>query len=237
MVWSFRRKLTILFILLFPLLLSLGFWQFSRYAEKKALMEQFEKRFTEAPVSLDIALQNQNPRYRRISLSGYYDNQHTFLLDNRINNGQPGYEVFTPFTTQTGEIVLVNRGWISRGQDRSVLPEIPVYAELTRLQGQLYKPLGKAFVLGHETWSPQWPQRMQALDMERIQDLLGKPLVPYFLVLDEQQSGSLNYFFKPVVMSPAKHMGYAVQWFLMAACLLILVVYRIYKTGRKQVRE
>ena len=237
MAWSFKHKLLVFFVLLFPLLISLGFWQLSRYDEKKSLQLQFEKYLDEPPITLNQAMQEPEPRYRRIKVSGFYDYPHNFLLDNRIYKGASGYDVFTPFITLEGQPLLVNRGWLARGTDRSILPAIPDYRNQTTLQGLLYAPLGKTFVLGDDPWDDVWPRRIQTLDFSRIADVLEKPVSNYFLVLDSDQSGSLTHTFKPVVMSPAKHMGYAVQWFLMAACLLVLVVYRLLASKEKQVRE
>ncbi len=237
MAWSFKHKLLVFFVLLFPLLISLGFWQLSRYEEKKALQQQFEQYLDEPPAPLNQVMRTDEPRYRRITVSGFYENAHSFLLDNRVFQGQSGYEVFTPFRMLEGRFILVNRGWLARGADRSVLPAIPSHFGQVTLEGMLYSPLGKAFVLGSDPWDDLWPKRIQSLDFPRIENLLEQPVSEYFLVLDREQSGSLTYTFKPVVMSPAKHMGYAVQWFLMAACLLVLVTYRLTANKEKQVRE
>ena len=49
--------------------------------------------------------------------------------------------------------------------------------------------------------------------------------MPLTLVLDEGQSGGLQYDWAPsTVMGPERHLGYAVQWLALAVALLIIYV-------------
>ena len=50
--------------------------------------------------------------YQRVSLEGNYDFKKQIYLYSLNDKGQPGYDVITPFSSQTSENILVNRGWI-----------------------------------------------------------------------------------------------------------------------------
>src|SRR5690606_34163210 len=91
--YRFDWKLTLLYVLLLPLLLRLGFWQLSREQEKLDLLAVYDSRQQQAPVDLQTLDPAEDLQYRQVEFSGQADNDHVFLLDNRIVGGQVGYEV------------------------------------------------------------------------------------------------------------------------------------------------
>src|SRR5687768_11903535 len=113
--FHFDWKLTLLTAALLPLLLSLGFWQLRREQEKLELQQQYSARQNEAPIALDRLRAQDDLQYRQVEFSGRYDNAHSFLLDNRIHEGRPGYELITPVVSDMNVVVLVNRGWLPQG--------------------------------------------------------------------------------------------------------------------------
>ena len=96
---TFKPKFvpTFALFLILPIFLSLGFWQLNRAAEKKILLQQYEQR-AQRPLQLsDIKGEGKNYQYFPVVLTGHFDNQHSFLLDNKIYQRQAGYQVLTPF--------------------------------------------------------------------------------------------------------------------------------------------
>ncbi len=123
---GWTASLAVAFLL--PLFTALGVWQLHRAEEKEALMEQRERQTSEPVFSADgpVWASDEN-RYRRVELKGEFDAAHQFLLDNQIFNQQPGYQVLTPLRIEGSDAaVLVNRGWVPMGKNRSRLPEISV---------------------------------------------------------------------------------------------------------------
>jgi cytochrome oxidase assembly protein ShyY1 len=55
---------------------------------------------------------------------------------------------------------------------------------------------------------------------------LSEPLFPWELRLAPDQPGGFRRDWPVVNVSPEKHRGYALQWFTMAAALLLLFVFR-----------
>src|SRR5690606_28900045 len=124
--------LVIFAILLLPLLVWLGFWQLERAAEKTAILTELaERRALPALEASQIKappLTNEEPdwRHRQVRLLGRYHPTLQWLLDNRIHEGRPGYEVLTAFELDAGQgWILVNRGWLPAPLERSQLPELP----------------------------------------------------------------------------------------------------------------
>jgi surfeit locus 1 family protein len=214
--------------LLFPVLISFGLWQLSREQEKLVLQERFDERSNAPWIDLASAENNQEAlSYRRVVVRGSFDTQRSFLLDNRLNQGIPGYEVLTPFLTNEGLTVLVNRGWIAQGQRRDLLPSLPPVADITQVRGSIYVPVGEQFVLSdqREAGADLWPRVIQRVDMALLSDELGLEVFPYTLRIETGAPGALLAEWPLLNMMPEKHRGYAVQWFAMAAALLMLFIY------------
>lgn len=226
--FRFDWKLTLLTALLLPLLLSLGFWQLRREQEKLQLQEQYAAREGEAPVALASLDPNDDQQYRRVMFSGEYDNAHSFLLDNRIHQGQVGFEAITPVLTTSGDVVLVNRGWLPQGATRADLPMLDAIEGVADLRGAVYVPVGNPLVLGATETSATWPRIVQTLDPPAMAAAAGheeRALFPYTVRLDAGTPGVLVRDWPVISTTPEKHRAYAVQWFAMATMLLGLYLY------------
>lgn len=226
--YHFDWKLSLLTALLLPLLLSLGFWQLQRAEEKRDLQEQYSARQGELPVALEQLRPAEDLQYRQVELSGRYDNAHHFLLDNRIHQGQVGYELITPFVTDIERVVLVNRGWLPQGPTRAVLPAVNAVEARVTLHGSIYVPVGTPLVLGEVMAQEGWPRVIQSLDPPTAGALAGyaqNSVFPYSVRLADSMPGVLVRDWPVVSMDPARHQGYAVQWFAMALMLLSLYLY------------
>lgn len=216
-------------LLLLALLISLGFWQLDRAAQKQALLQAYGDRPTGAAIRVDehFAL-GPDWRYRRAQVIGSYDHVHQFLLDNRVQQGRVGYHVLTPLRLAQGDaVVLVNRGWVPQGATRTNLPPLPTPgdAELS-IEGLIDFPPQKVFVLGEgEDRDPGWPKVLQQVRLDLHAQQLGVRLLPMVLLLDKDQPGGFVRDWNPVVVGPERHVGYAVQWFALAAALMILYVW------------
>jgi cytochrome oxidase assembly protein ShyY1 len=153
------------------------------------------------------------------------------VLDNRVKNGRPGYEILEPMSIEGFEVagqsqtVLVNRGWVPASLDRTQLPEVePVIGEV-QLRGFLYHNLRGGYRLDDQiTVVLQWPSRVGWISVERAEELFGEPFYEYQLRLDSDSIGALETGWVTVAVQPEKHTAYAVQWFVMAAVLLVMTL-------------
>lgn len=228
-------KLAILALIFIGFFTSLGFWQLSRAAEKKSLLQSFDARTKQMPLAAKNLLKDNDLRFYRATLEGSFDNEHTFLLDNKTSHRQIGYEVYTPFKAKGIEMpILVDRGFIPMGMDRAILPAIRVIPGNVTILGMLNLP-PKYVSLGQLQDAKQsWPLRVEYVNLAEFASLLNYPLFSYLLTLEPNNPAAFAAEWQIVTMGPEKHLGYAVQWFAMAATLLILFVALNFKVVRSR---
>lgn len=214
--WSFF----LLTLVLLALFISLGCWQLSRAQQKRAWIALYQTRLKTPPLSL-TQLPSADQRFYPIRIQGQYDNRHTFLLDNKIYQHQVGYEVLTPFITQSHKIIMVNRGWVPANPDRQQLPVIPSNESQT-VQGITFLSDKKPFILGNPIAQLVWPIRLESFDPPAIAHALNHSIEPYMLWLTHGPTQGLIRDWRPVSAPPEKHIGYAVQWFTFAAVMIII---------------
>jgi len=217
--WHFPSLLlTLLVIACVTLLFRLGTWQLSRSQYKRALQTQEQQAQALAPLSAaELAQQSDltKLRYRTVQFEGKLLPQYTILLDNKIKSGRVGYEVLVPARLTEQQLILVNLGWIPLGRSRAELPQINFNFNLTTIEGYLDFSYRNPLISSSlESNKVQWPLRMQQLDIELLQNLIGTNIYPMLVKLDKAPASH--------GMSPERHLGYAVQWFALAATLAIL---------------
>jgi surfeit locus 1 family protein len=207
----------------------LGLWQIDRAAEKTALIAQYEQGEA-AVVELSAANVGTLPRYQQVHFSGRYDAQHQILLDNMPSQGQPmpGFRVLTPTELRTGGWVLVDRGWLPLKASRADLPAIDVADDMREISGRLDALPEPGVRLGDQrigNLGAGWPLVLnypRASDLERV---LGRPLPARIVRLDASQPDGYERNWSPSrSFGPERHIGYAVQWFALAAAMLVVYV-------------
>ena len=224
--WRFNKGVVLFVVVFLPLTVALGFWQLDREREKRALLDEYRTRETARPRPLADLSPSGDHLYRRVQVRGRFDNNRTVLLENRIRRGRPGFEVVTLFILEDNAApIWVNRGWLAGYLDRNRLPEVPTVEGVVSLHGHLYQPLAEPFVVGDEVWRQQWPQVLQNLDLDMLSSRLDAPFYPFRLRLDQGAPGALATGWTVVNVMPEKHRGYAIQWFAMAAALLLLALF------------
>jgi surfeit locus 1 family protein len=219
-------------LLMLALLVSAGFWQLRRAEVKRDVaIEQAYRSDKDAlvlePGVVDSATL-EGLRHRRASAAGRYRNDIQYLLDNRTHKQVAGYHVLTPFRLQGSDLhVLVNRGWLPVGPDRGRLPDIGVAEQALLEQGTIVAPPASGLTLGATGYDDAaWPRVVQNVDLTRIQEQLGSPLLPFVLRLSPaSEHGYLRDWRVRTGLTPERHMGYAVQWFAMAVALVGLCIW------------
>src|SRR5690606_35186875 len=187
---------------------------------------EFDRREAAAPVDVAGLDSSGEHQYRRVTATGRFDNARSVLLDNRVRQGRPGHEVVVPFQLEAnGQWLLVNRGWIAAAPSRDQLPSVAEVPGDVTLSGYLYQSPGEPFTLGAEQWRERWPQVLQNLDIPGIAALLAVELSPWTLRLDASSPGALAVGWEVINVQPEKHTAYAVQWFALAAALVVLALF------------
>ncbi|MDZ7803693.1 SURF1 family protein [Thiohalophilus sp.] len=226
---EFRPRLwpTIATIILLPVLLRLGFWQLDRAQEKREIEQRFAEQQARPAVELSRLVPTDQIEYRRVRISGQFDDDRQILLDNQVHQKRAGYHVLTPLRIDgMQQYILVNRGWIDGHLQRDKLPKFTTPKQQIELTGRLKLPSDIGLKLGEQSYTDaSWPLVVQWLDINELEDQTGHKLYPYILQLDENEPHGFVREWKIVSSSPEKSTSYAVQWFTLALALFLIFIF------------
>lgn len=217
--WS----MCLLALLSITLFVGLGLWQLHRAEEKRLILAR------------EIAFKDRTPRlwqgegvppeaFERVHVQGMFL-PHTLFLDNQMHAHHVGYHVISVLDIGTDQVVLIDRGWVPAGETRSTLPDITTPTEQLTLSGRAYYPLGKSWVLGSGIEIKQATRAViESLDFQLVSQFLHKAVYPFIIRLDEKNQAGYVRSWVAVSMPPARHVGYAFQWFAFALVVLIIFI-------------
>ncbi len=224
-------------VVAFSILINLGLWQLSRAEEKSEIEQKVTQRAQMSPVGLSELTQEQisNPTGVKVVLSATPVTDRYLLLDNQSVDGKVGYLALQLVKTQSGQHLLLERGFVEAPGLRSQLPQVNWLNSELALEGRLYRkssnPLSKDLHLEQGTMSRiqnlNFAQLEQHWQIE-IEPFVAQPLVEPWPYIQPWQ---------PVSMNPDKHLGYAVQWFSMASVLALLSVGLLVKALKQGVKD
>jgi surfeit locus 1 family protein len=218
-------------LIVFVVLVLLGFWQLDRAEEKRVIEDEVHKAQVQQALNLNVYLKDQMPVsllakiYHSAEVEGHYDNEHQFLYDNRTYKGKSGYHVLTPLRLSDSKVaVLINRGWIPYNGLRDNIPSIQVTNEKQIFLGEIRNPSQSIVLSDVPQTVMKFPVTIQNISVAALSKQLGYPLLPIVIELDKAQSLGFVREWQPYYGKIDKHIAYAIQWFLMAAILLFLYV-------------
>ena len=205
--------------------IKLGFWQLDRQEEKRVLMADREAR-QQGPslTASEVGTEGSDLGGLPVLLSGFFHDDATLLLDNVVLDGSVGIEVHQLFADFSGRYFLINRGFVPMGRTRGDPLDIPpTRSQQVQIVGTVYQRGGAPLRL-RQSESPEWtfPAIVQYVDVSQLARQINKEVYPYVIRLNEGQHGALPRFWPDTVIPPEKHPGYAIQWFTMAATVIIL---------------
>jgi surfeit locus 1 family protein len=211
------------------ILLSLSHWQYERYLVKQHWQQELDhaKQQPAQPWNgLENEIKPQTWQFKRVRIPGHYLEDRSLLLDNQTQQGRVGYHVLTPFLPDHAQqVILVDRGWIPAPVSRQQWPRLPAVIPQTEMLGFIKFADKKPFLLAKPIAEGSgWPKRIPAMDMPFIAELLGQPLQPFIVLLDNSQENGFLRNWSVTGVSPARHLGYAIQWLVMAIVLCVIFI-------------
>ena len=215
------------------LLISLGFWQLDRADEKRAIEDQIASANSgdeEFVTSVEFL---KDKEYYHVRLQGSYIGDKQFIYDNQIVDQVSGYYVLTPFKleNQSGAIVI-NRGFIPWNGDREKLADISIDKTKSEIKVQISKPIKRIELKSSEIGN-NFPVLIQAVDLVKMSEIAGVNFSSMVGLLDASMDDGFVRKWEPYTGSIEKHIGYAVQWFLMAIVLGIIGIRIAIKQRKK----
>ena len=204
------------------LLISLGFWQLDRANEKRVIEDQIAN-----ANSFDVELVTsveflKDREYYHVRLQGSYVGDKQFVYDNQIVDQVSGYYVLTPLVLKgDSKAVLINRGFIPWNGRRDKLADIDISEKLTEVKVQISKPV-KRMELEASEIAGEFPVLIQALDLDDMSTIAALDFINVVGLLSPESENGFVRQWEPYTGSIERHIGYAIQWFLMALVLAFI---------------
>lgn len=205
-------------------MLGLCYWQVERLIWKTGIIEQFEARVAETPVSPPDVLDNiEDWRYRRVRLEGVYLHDKELLITGKPFEGNAGFHLITPMKLTDGRTILVNRGWI---QLKALGPvdTKPMHVEgVQTVEGLIREDRVKGyFVPENEPQNEVWLY-VDTAEMGAARNL-GLVLPYYVDRLRDPGPFRMPIGADTKIHVRNEHLSYAVTWALLALTLIVIYV-------------
>lgn len=206
---------------------GLANWQWSRSAEKQALLDRVEAARSAPARGLAEALDDPASRELPVRVESTLElrTQPRLLLDNQQRDGRVGLReyVLARVPGEDERWLLVDLGWLAMAADRSLPPasDLPPRIEA---RGLLTSVPGQGIRLAPNPAPTALPSLVNYLDVEELSSQLELKILPRLLRLDPDlpigHARDLDVL--PNTLPPAKHQGYALQWAGLALAALVI---------------
>lgn len=208
------------------ILLSLGIWQVRRLAWKEAILAEINAQIVAPAVPLDRlgALKEEAHRYRAVTVSGRTTGPEALVISGQTMAGA-GYEVISAFQTDTGRMILLDRGFVPEAARTKERP--PVALSVT---GNLAWPHDS------DSYTPPPDPKTHiffARDAGPIAQALGTE--PVLVIAREVAGEEPGITPVPVDTSaiPNNHLNYAITWFSLAVVWAGMTVAFLWRIRRR----
>jgi surfeit locus 1 family protein len=220
-VLKFNPGFILVCAVVFALFCYLGEWQIHRYHFKQDLLRAYQQNKLKAPLPFSQIKDEKNiSPFQRVAVDGHYINELTVLLQNRPYKDQIGFEVITPLKIGDEKfLLLVDRGWVA---GNPVAPAVKAVKDEQQISGEIKLLNERQFILGKNILNPAaTPLVMQKMDVKELENVTHQEYYPYLLRLSADRPNGFIRDWVVTVGLPERHLGYAVQWFVMGLALLI----------------
>ncbi|HEY4578134.1 MAG TPA: SURF1 family protein [Yaniella sp.] len=193
----------------------LGEWQMDRRMEKVDEINKIVDNYDIDPVPYAEAGHlfddfDEQQKWTPIIVQGEYIPEDTLVARNRPRAGVPGFEILVPFETNSGERLIVDRGWVATGRDASEPESVPA------------PPEGQARIIirvipGEESLDRDAPQgQVASIHLPTIEERLGYDVADqaYGLMAAESPQMEVTPRQMPEPQrDEGPHLSYSMQWF------------------------
>lgn len=217
------------FVVIFAIACGLlSWWQWARRDEAVGEIVRVETNY-DAPAEavervlpkLDTA--DEELEWLPVVLRGEYLSEYELLVRNRVRDGLPGFEVLVPFQLQSGEVFVVNRGWLPLAATGSLPEFVPAAPDgevevIARLQ------LGEPEIPGRGAPEGQ----IATIELPAIDALVREAVYTgmYGLLASEDPAPAESpaLAVKPEA-DEGPHASYALQWILFGVIAIVGLVW------------
>jgi surfeit locus 1 family protein len=235
--WIAGHLLAILGIVVF---VNMAFWQLRRLDERRTFNALVDSRANppaeELPPAAAARADPEELDWLLVEVTGTYIPEDEVILQARSLDGISGHNVLTPLLVD-GQAVIVDRGWVPiDAKDPPVAGAEPAGGTVT-----VTGVLRKTEVRG--TFGPTDPAtgtltRISRVDVARLQQQTDVTLYPMWIQLTGQDPEVTAPIPQPLpTLSEGPHLGYAVQWFLFTAVVIVGYPILLWRTAEGEEPE
>ena len=212
-------------------LVGLGLWQLQRLHWKQGLLAQIEARTKGPPITLEDAValtrEGRDPNYYRVRVDGRFHHAKERYLY-AVSDGRVGWHIITPLETEDGDMVLVDRGFVPDELKDPSSRALGQVDKLVTVTGIVRSPeIQGPFIPDNEPEANRWFWRDLAGMARSALPAGAIQVAPFFLDADKSEvPGGWPEGGQTRLEITNNHLQYAITWFLLGACLLI--VYGLY---------
>ena len=225
-------------IALAALFASLGAWQAGRSSEKQAQLDAAAA-VLDAREAVPLAAAGDPARADALDWgagTGAFAPVGAFLLDNQRHDGRVGVRAYRVFLPADGLPLLVDLGWLPLGEGRA-LPDVPRPEGPVEVRGLLAPPPSPGLPLGPGIAQDGDAWLLTRVEPAAVAAAAGvERIAPRVLRLDPAlpigHARDLEVLAN--TLPPEKHVGYAVQWFGLAATVLVVAGVLTWRSRRRK---
>ncbi|MBI3225408.1 MAG: SURF1 family protein [Mycolicibacterium cosmeticum] len=189
-------------------------WQLGKNTKTSRENSQISSSLSADPVPLTNVLPHQDSsapdqQWHRVSATGHYLPEAQVVARLRSADGDPAYEVLTPFAVDHGPTVLVDRGYVKPEQGTA----LPVFAAppsgTVTIEARLRD--AEPVLTGKEPFRADGAQQVYSINPGQVSQVTGTPLAGSYLQLVDKQPGGLGVIPLPHLDS-GPFLSYGIQW-------------------------
>ena len=228
--------------LLVVVMVVLGLWQLRRLDEKRDIKALIEARQELPAVPVDeVADPVDEQQHRTVTATGRYDDDATFIVENRTFNSASGAWVLTPLVLDDGRAVVVNRGFLGYDERGEISPPPPPPGEV-QVDGVLLagEERGRFGAVDPEDGDRPVLARV---DLGQVAEIVPYDVLPAYVqrvssTPDEVSDGppELVALGRPEA-SEGPHLSYAVQWFTFTTIAVVGYALLLRRVARDEAKE
>ena len=237
--YSFMRKPRwiagfLLVALIAVLFVNLGFWQIRRLHWRQGLNAVITAQEHKPPIPLDQLAGKplDEIQYRRVTATGTFDATEELILYGRPDaTGQQGNHLLTPFTTESADTVIVDRGWVPLQLAHPPVTQATPPTDTTSITGVLLPPESTS----HEL--PPQAGEVKDINFGQLSQVGASIDFPAYLMLQTQDPSQPGQYPVPgslPQLSQGPHLSYAIQWFTFTIIGIVGFVVLVRKEAREQ---
>lgn len=196
---------------------ALATWQFDRRDQAVSKIQRMVENYDKTPIdysSISALSLEQVTEYEWIpvELEGRYLTDQELLVRNRPIAGQPGFLQIVPFQLSSGELVVIERGWIPADSDLAPAVSMTPASEQKTVVARVR--------LGELTPNRDSPAGFAtSIHLESLSKILGNNIEQQFylrLISESPGEPSSPQPLRKPTLDEGNHLSYAVQWILFA---------------------